>query len=132
VRQRRRSYFILALATLAAGLAMHFLGAALPATVRDVAGDMLWAMLIFWLLAMAAPMMERRWTLLLAAVICVAVELSQLLRWPALDAWRSTTIGHLTLGTDFDPRDLAAYGAGIAAAVLLDRWVCRERRRPFY
>jgi hypothetical protein len=53
-------------------------------------------------------------------VICAAVEASQGLHAPALDSLRATRIGHLVLGSDFDPRDLLAYALGIAAAALLE------------
>jgi hypothetical protein len=54
---------------------------------------------------------------------------SQLYHAPALDALRATRAGHLVLGSGFDARDLAAYTAGVAAAVLLERAV-RRRGRP--
>ncbi len=37
----------------------------------------------------------------------------------ALDAVRATMIGKLVLGSGFDPRDLVAYGAGVALAGFL-------------
>ena len=55
--------------------------------------------------------------------MCVAVELSQLIRTPALNALRRTTLGHLVLGTDFDARDLVAYAGGVLVAVMIERVV---------
>ena len=46
---------------------------------------------------------------------------------PALDAFRRTTAGHLVLGSGFDPRDLAAYAAGVLTAVFLERVALRGR-----
>jgi Protein of unknown function (DUF2809) len=53
--------------------------------------------------------------------LCFAVEASQLLHAPWLDAVRATPLGHLVLGSGFDPRDLAAYAAGVLLGVVLDR-----------
>jgi hypothetical protein len=45
-----------------------------------------------------------------------------------LDVVRDTTVGHLVLGSGFDPRDIAAYARGVAAAVLVEA-VVRSRSR---
>jgi hypothetical protein len=102
-------------------LFVHRSGIMLPAAVRDILGDALWAMMIVWLVSAAAPG-ARLWTRGAVALgICYAVELSQLIHTPAIDAARATTLGQLVLGSGFDPRDLLAYAAGVAAAVFLDR-----------
>ena len=125
----RFRYFLLASATVAAGLMVHLHGDALPSSIRDVAGDALWAALIFWLASFAAPMAYRAWRVLAAAIVCLGVELSQLLRYEWLEALRHTRYGHLVLGSDFDARDLFAYSAGIAAAALLDHWLFSNQPR---
>jgi hypothetical protein len=126
----RRSRFIaLAVATIAIGLAVYLRGDILGATVRDITGDALWATMIAWLIGAAspdAPLMKRG---LAAYGICVGVELSQLIRAPWLDDLRATTLGHLALGSGFDPRDLAAYAAGVAAAVLIERAMADRQER---
>jgi hypothetical protein len=102
-------------------LFVHRSGIMLPAAVRDILGDALWAMMIVWLVSAAAPG-ARLWTRGAVALgICYAMELSQLIHTPAIDAVRATTLGQLVLGSGFDPRDLLAYAAGVAAAVFLDR-----------
>ena len=55
-----------------------------------------------------------------AFLTCFAVEFSQLLHGPGLDALRATTPGRLVLGSGFDPRDLIAYGLGVLAAAALE------------
>lgn len=118
----RIRYIALAVATIVAGLLVHLGGTALPSMVRDPLGDALWAMMIAWwigALVPARPLLQRT---AIALALCIAVELSQLLHTPALDALRRTTPGHLVLGSDFDPRDLLAYGVGVLAAMLLERW----------
>ncbi len=117
----RSRYLALTAATIALGLAVHFRGGALPPAVRDVLGDALWAAMVTWGIAAVAPEIRLTRRVPIALAICFAVEFSQLLHWPALDAIRGTMAGHLVLGSDFDPRDLAAYAAGVLAAVVVER-----------
>lgn len=105
---------------MAAGLAVHGRGVALSPVARDVIGDMLWAMMIGWWMGALLPGTHYGWRAAVAFVLCVAVELSQLYHSPALDAFRGTRLGHLVLGSGFDPRDLVAYALGVAGAVLLE------------
>ncbi len=97
-------------------------GASLPVTLRDPLGDALWAAMMTWWVSALLPRSPLAARAAVALAICVAVEFSQLLRAPAIDAVRATTLGHLVLGSGFDPRDLAAYVLGVLAAGYLDRW----------
>ena len=124
----RLPYVALALGTIVLGLAIHEGGTALGTAARDVLGDALWAAMIVWWLGALAPSARLATRGSVALAICVAVELSQLLHTPALDAARRTTAGRLVLGTGFDPRDLVAYAAGVLAAVLFGRAALRRRR----
>ncbi len=121
----RVRFVALALATIVVGLLVHRGGVPLPGAARDVAGDALWAMMIAWWVGAilpGAPMGRRAGA---ALGICALVEASQLYHSPVLDGWRQTVPGHLVLGSDFDPRDLAAYAAGVLAA-----WWLERRARP--
>jgi hypothetical protein len=121
----------LALGTIVVGLTVHRGGGALPHAVRDVLGDALWAAMLTWWVAAAAPEAARARRAGVALALCFAVELGQLYRAPALDALRRTAVGRLVLGSDFDARDLAAYTAGVLAAALLEGAAARARRaRP--
>jgi Protein of unknown function (DUF2809) len=118
-------YLALAAGTIAAGLTVHLGGAALPPVLRDVMGDALWAAMVAWLIAAAAPAMPLGWRAAAALGVSYAVEFSQLYHAPALDGVRRTAIGHLVLGSGFDPRDLVSYAAGVVAAVLFERAICK-------
>jgi hypothetical protein len=106
------------------GLWVHRGGLALPPDARDVAGDALWACMIAWGVAAIAPAAAVLVRGAIAFAICSAVEFSQLVHTPSLDALRATTLGGLVLGSGFDPRDFAAYAGGIAAAIALE-WSMR-------
>ena len=133
MRPARGTFVALALATIAVGLAVHRLGPPLDATLgrapRDVLGDALWAAMMTWWMGVIAPTAPRHLRAAAALAVCFAVEASQLYSAPSLDALRATTAGRLVLGSGFDPRDLAAYAAGVAAAYLLDGALPTRGRR---
>ncbi len=116
----RAAFAALALGTILLGLLLQRTRAMLPPMTADILGDALWAMMITWLAGAIAPGVPRRRRAIAALGVCWAVELSQRYHAPWLDAWRATTLGHLTLGTDFDPRDLGAYALGVLAAYLVE------------
>ncbi|MGE0440630.1 MAG: DUF2809 domain-containing protein [Gemmatimonadales bacterium] len=117
----RTRYAVRAALTIAAGLAVHRFATGLPAAVRDVAGDVLWAAMIVWLLAVLAPPARRPALLVGALLICFGVELSQLVQVEWLAALRRTGVGRLVLGSGFDPRDFVSYAVGVGLAGLADR-----------
>lgn len=130
-RLGRATYVALAVGTIAVGLFVHLHGAPLGMVARDVLGDALWAAMIAWWAGAIAPHARLAVRSSAALAICFAVETSQLYHAPIIDAVRHTFVGHLLLGTGFDPRDFAAYAAGIAGAVLLERaLIARADRGP--
>jgi hypothetical protein len=118
----------LAVVTIAIGLFVHLRGAMLQSDVRDVLGDALWAMMIAWWIGALAPRVAPTRRGVAALAICFAVEASQRVHTPTLDAIRGTTPGHLVLGSGYDPRDLVAYAAGVLAAVLVERLLMGRQR----
>ena len=121
----RRASVGLAVATIALGLWVHRGGGALGASAlnadaRDVLGDALWAMMMGWWMGAVAPRAALPTRSAAALGICVVVECSQLIHAPTLDAIRRTTLGHLVLGSGFDPRDLVAYAIGVMFAALVE------------
>lgn len=76
-------------------------------------------MLIYLVLAFAAPRVRCSAVAAAAVVLCVLVELFQLTPWPAQWAIQWPPL-HLVFGTTFNPWDLPAYAAGAAAAWCAD------------
>ena len=120
---RRLPYLALALGTILIGLATHLLHRSHPTAAGDIAGDALWAMLVVWLVSAIAPATRFATRGSIAFAIAVAVECSQLYHSPGLDAVRATLLGHLILGSGFDPRDIVAYAGGVLVAGLIDRTI---------
>jgi hypothetical protein len=125
----RTSYIAAALATIAAGLLVHLRGGALSPVARDVIGDALWAAMIAWWIGGLVPSARPMSRYSAAYAVCVVVEVSQLYHTPWLDVLRATTMGHLVLGSGFDPRDLVAYALGVAGAALIEAAVLARGRR---
>jgi hypothetical protein len=89
----------------------------LPPLVASYGGDTLYATLVYLLVALVWPAWPS-WRLgAVALSLCFAVELSQLLQVPWLDALRATLPGRLVLGTGFLWSDLTCYAAGVLLGV---------------
>lgn len=131
VRPERRTFVVLALFTLALGLGVHFSGPGLPAALKDITGDALWAAMILFWIGLLSPHLTPAWRAFTAYGVCVAVEVSQLFHTPWLDAFRATTPGHLLLGSGFDGRDLWAYLAGVIVSAIIEQFIrVRRGRHP--
>ena len=90
----------------------------IPGLSKEV-GDALWAMMVFVVCRLLMPRKRLRLIALLAFVISVADECSQLYSAPWLDAIRATILGHLILGQGFLWDDIAAYLLGITFVALV-------------
>jgi hypothetical protein len=120
----RRTYVLLALATIVVGFVIHHHGHWLG-DARDILGDALWAAMMVWWISALRPATPAWIRLAIAFAVAAAVETSQ--AFPILEGVRNTRLGHLVLGSYFDPRDFASYAAGVLAAGLIDRWLRRQR-----
>jgi len=114
-------------ATITLGLATRRAPSRFPDVVATYGGDVLWATMVYWLIAFVRPAASRRVLAALTLFIAFGVEASQLVHTPWLDALRATRLGALVLGRGFLWSDLAAYVAGVVLAVLLD-WALVTRR----
>jgi hypothetical protein len=129
---RRRSRVVcsaLTMAMVALGLGSRRYASQLPALVVTYAGDTLWAAMVYFLAAMLAPGAPVRRLATGALAASVAVEVSQLVHVPWLDALRATRLGALVLGQGFLWSDLVCYAVGVCFAALLDVRVNAAWRR---
>lgn len=123
----RLIYAVLVLLIIAAGLLWRWPALSLPPAMAKYGGSILWGGLVYLALRVALPKPGVAPMALLAATIAAAVEFTQLLHWPWLDAFRGTTFGALLLGRVFTWWDILCYWLGIAAIGMADR-LCRGRR----
>lgn len=98
----------------------------LPDLIARYAGDVLWGIMVVWLVALSWPRATTRRLGAAALLIAFVVELSQLYRAPWIDALRTHRIGALALGQGFLWSDLLCYAAGVGVAALLDWWLVQR------
>lgn len=123
-------YLALTLATIALGLATRQFPSVFPALVAEYGGDVLWASMMLWLMALVRPTAATRSLALSALGVSFAVEVSQLYHAPWIDAVRATRSGALVLGQGFLWSDLASYTVGVVLAAALDMWCVSRQPAP--
>jgi len=92
----------------------------LPEIFRVYGGDTLWAMLVYYLIAIFLKNRKPHIIGLLSLSFSYFIELSQLYHAPWLDMIRNTTFGALVLGFGFLWSDLVCYTVGVGAALVSD------------
>ena len=125
----RLGYGALGVVTIALGLTARFAPLGLPWVVRKWAGSTLWAVMIYWLLALVWPKARPVWLLVAAGTVATLVELSRLVPFAAVDAFRLTLPGVILLGRFFSVWDIVAYWIAIALGALLDGFLRTKGRR---
>ncbi len=116
--RRRIVASIAAAATVAAGLGVHRF--APDGAPSDIAGDALYALLLYLLAVVLVPRRAVWVPAVIAWVWCTTIELFQLTGLPL--AWGEAAPPlMLVLGTVFDARDLVVYAVTVLAAAAVDR-----------
>lgn len=109
----------------AAGLLTHLVGSG---PIADRAGDALYAVMVYLVIAIAFPRASVVIVGVIALALCTAIEVFQLTGLPAQWAQGFWPV-RLVLGVGFDPGDLAAYLVGAAAAAVADFVIGRRGTR---
>ena len=116
------------MAVIAAGLALRLVSFGLPVFVVKYGGSVLWAAMVYLLLAALQPR-RKAWVLgLAAAIFATLVELSRRYHSPGLDAFRLTLAGKLLLGRVFSAWHFLDYWVAIACIAVVDWGILRKRR----
>ncbi len=124
----RIKYAALTALLIGAGLLVRSPLLGLPHAMAKYSGSIVWGAMVYAALAGLQPNRGVLRTAIAAGLLAVSIEFSQLWHTPALDAFRSTTIGVLLIGRFFSWWDIVAYLIGIAAICLFDRIVLRPAR----
>lgn len=127
--RRLRCAALLAI-TIPTGIAWRTLPLGLPWFFFKYGGSFLWAVALYWFIAMLFPMLYPRALAAIATLAALLVEFSRLIPQPAVDAFRLTLAGQLILGRFFSFKNIAAYLLAIALTALLDHWLGRHLARP--
>jgi len=111
--------------TIAAGLIVHL---RVPGIAGDIAGDALYAVLIYLLIVLVLPRVSRRIVAALALLFCIGIELLQLTAVPAT-VNQAFPPAALVLGRGFDQRDLLVYVVAVMIVLIVDASIARAVRR---
>lgn len=134
MKSTRRSvalHAILLCVTILAGLATRAMPMAFPELIAAYGGDVLWAAMVVWILALLRPAAAPHTRGLIALTFATSIEVSQLYQTPWINAVRATRVGALTLGQGFLWSDLLCYALGVTLAVVVDASIIRpSRSRP--
>ncbi|UPW81474.1 DUF2809 domain-containing protein [Lysinibacillus sp. Ag94] len=117
----RIAYLITIVITIFLGLASRKWSLLLPSFVAQNAGDMLWAMMVYFgfrLLLVHKSILTAIW---LSFLFSFGIEFSQLYQEHWINQIRGTTLGALILGKGFLVADLVRYSVGIIIATVLDK-----------
>lgn len=118
---RRTVYIIAILMTILLGLASRKYSQLLPIFVAQNAGDVLWAMMVYFgfrFLLVSRTFFTAIW---LSFTFCFGIEFSQLYQADWINQIRGTFLGALILGKGFLMVDLIRYTIGITIATILDK-----------
>ncbi len=92
----------------------------LPTFLKEYAGDTLWALAAYLMIAVLRPRLAIWRVAIIAGLFSAAIEISQLYHAPWIDQIRQVRLGGLVLGHGFLWSDLICYAVGISTGVLLE------------
>ncbi len=116
------------LITIPLGLAVRFLPLHLPYLLWKYLGSALWAVALYWFVAMLLPGLSPRSLAVVSGIAATLVELSRLTPERHIDAFRLTLAGKILLGRYFSARNIVVYLVAIVAASASDGWLRAGRR----
>lgn len=120
-------YLLFAIAVMLLGLSSRRFSGYLPHWLNLYLGDVLWALMIYFMVAFLFRKRKISSVALGAGLFSYLIEFSQLYHAQWIDALRKTRLGGLILGYGFLWSDLASYTLGIGFGVLLEVFVIKYR-----
>lgn len=122
MRRNRFLYLILIIITIILGLLSRKVSG-LPHVISTYSGDVLWAMMVFFIIAFIFNKKSTIFIISWAIIFSYSIEISQLYHAPWIDSIRNTTLGALILGFGFLWSDLFCYTVGIIIGAIIDRLI---------
>ena len=92
----------------------------LPKIIELYSGDILWALMIFLIIAFIFNRKSTIFIISWAIIFSYIIEISQLYHVPWIDSIRNTTLGGLILGFGFLWSDLVCYTIGVIIGIIID------------
>lgn len=115
MNKQRKVYFILVSAVIILGLISRQIS-----FVPLFVGDMLWAIMMFFIIRFIFIKADIRVIFLISLMTCYMVEISQLYRADWINNIRKTIIGRLILGQGFLWSDIISYTIGISVVTFFE------------
>ncbi|MFC9540003.1 DUF2809 domain-containing protein [Lysinibacillus sp. NPDC056959] len=129
---KMRIIYLIAIAiTISLGLASRNWSTLLPSFVAQNAGDILWAMMVYFGFRLLLVRKSALTAILLSFLFSFGIEFSQLYQEDWINQIRGTTLGALILGKGFLVEDLVRYTAGIIIAIVLDTTAIKFTLRSY-
>jgi hypothetical protein len=120
-RKMRITYILAVVITIILGLASRKFSPLLPIFIAENAGDMLWAMMVYFGFRLLLVCKSLITAICLSFLFSFGIEISQLYQADWMNQIRGTLLWALILGKGFLLVDLFRYGAGIILASVLDK-----------
>jgi len=92
-----------------------------PPLLHKNAGDLLYAVMIFWLAGVLFPRCAGMRLCVGAFLACAAIEFAKLIQTPWLVHLRHTHAGALALGTGFHVSNIVCYALGAGLGLAIER-----------
>jgi hypothetical protein len=121
---------ILLLITIPIGLAVRLLPLHLPWFLYKYLGSALWAIALYWFLAAILPKLRPIAVAILAILIATVLELTRLIPFAPIDAFRLTFAGKILLGRYFSIKNIVAYILAVALTAALDHLLIDSPSNP--
>ena len=128
-RRNRRAFVLLIIATVALGLASRKFAVFLPGWMAKNAGDVLYAVMAYWLVGFCFPRLSPVRTAFAAGVFCFDIEFLKFSSVPWLVAARQSNWGALVFGRGFHLSNLVCYTLGVTLGAGIEAALRRSRQR---
>lgn len=121
MKRNRVYYFVYIISTILLGLMARHYSNLLPTYINLVLGDILWALMVYWIVGFLWIDLRIEKLAVLSLSISFLVEISQLCQADWLNAIRANRLGGLILGKGFLWSDCVAYVFGIAIGTTIEK-----------
>lgn len=98
----------------------------LPYVIKAYSGDVLWALMIFFIVAFIFNEKKSVIVSIIALGFSYAIEFSQLYHSQWIDSIRSTILGGLILGFGFLWSDILCYTIGVLSGICIEKLIIKK------
>ena len=123
----RPAYALLVGLTILLGLASRKFPTLLPFWLAKNAGDVLYAVMAFWLFGFLFPRLSIPRVSLVALLFCFGIEALKFVKAPWMVAARHSRAGALVFGVGFNFSNLVCYVLGVALAAAIELVIRRRQ-----